>query len=59
MLIAVHGVKLNAHNYTWSEALCSLLRMEYSYTHYPIDAVKLCAHSYKWSEVICSLQYME
>ena len=38
MLIAIHGVKLYVHGYswserfshcyTWSEALCSLLRME-------------------------------
>ena len=38
MLIAIHGVKLYvhcyswsepfSHCYTWSEALCSLLRME-------------------------------
>ena len=28
MLIAIHGLKLYAHCYTWSEALCSLLYME-------------------------------
>ena len=28
MLIAIHGVKFNAHCYTWSEALCPLLYME-------------------------------
>ena len=25
MLIAIHGVMLYAHTYTWSEALCSML----------------------------------
>ena len=25
MLITIHGVMLDAHNYTWSEALCSML----------------------------------
>ena len=28
MLIATHGVKLYAHTYTWSEALCSMLYKE-------------------------------
>ena len=33
MLIAIHGVKLYAHcyswsGYTWSEAICSLVEME-------------------------------
>ena len=31
MLIAIHGVKLYAHCYTWSEALCTLLYMEWIY----------------------------
>ena len=35
MLIAIHGVKIYAHNYTWSEALCdaiySMLYKESSY----------------------------
>ena len=31
MLIAIHGVKLYAHFYTRSEALCSLLYMEWIY----------------------------
>ena len=31
MLIAMHGVKLYAHCYTWSEALCALLYMEWIY----------------------------
>ena len=25
MLTTIHGVMLYAHNYTWSEALCSML----------------------------------
>ena len=28
---AIHGVKLYAHCYTWSEALCALLYMEWIY----------------------------
>ena len=28
MLFALHGVKLYAHSYTWSDALCSLLHIE-------------------------------
>ena len=28
MLIAIHGVKLYAHYYTWIEALCPLLYFE-------------------------------
>ena len=28
MLNAIQGVKLHAHCYTWSEALCPLLYME-------------------------------
>ena len=59
MLIVAHGVKLYAHYYTWSEALCSLLRMELSFTLYPVHGEKLCAHCYKSREVICSLLYME
>ena len=31
MLIAIHGVKLDAHCHTWSEALCALLYMEWIY----------------------------
>ena len=31
MLIAIHGVKLYAHCYKWSEALCALLYMEWIY----------------------------
>ena len=50
MLIAIHGVKLHAHYYTWSEDLCSFL---------PIHGVTLCAHCYTWSEVLCSLLFMD
>ena len=31
MLINLHGVQLNAHCYTYSEALCALLYMEWIY----------------------------
>ena len=31
MLIAIHGVKLHAHYYTWSDTLRSLLYMESSF----------------------------
>ena len=44
MLIAIHGVKLNAH--------CFKLLL------IPIDGVKLYAHSETWSEALCSLLYM-
>ena len=48
MLIAIHGVTLFAHCYTWSEALCSLLHMG-----------KIFFRCFTWSEIICSLLYME
>ena len=59
MLIARHGVKLYAHYYTWSEALCSMLIKERSTMLFAIHGVKLYAHSYTWSEALCSLLYME
>ena len=31
MLITIHGVMLYAHNYTWSEALCSMLYKGYTW----------------------------
>ena len=37
MLNPIHGVKLCAHCYTWSEALCSLIHKEF---------MKLYAHCY-------------
>ena len=49
MHIAMHGVKLHAHYYTWSERL--MLN--------PIHGVTHCAHCYTWSEALCSLLYME
>ena len=58
MLIAIHGVKLYAHYYTWSEALCSRLIKERSTMLFAIHGVKLYAHSYIWSEVLRSLLYM-
>ena len=59
MLIAIHGVKLYAHCYTWSEALCSLLYMESSSRLNAIHGVKLYTHCYTWSEALCSLLYMD
>ena len=59
MLISIHGVKLYAHYYTWSEALCSMLIKERSTMLFAIHGVKLYAHSYTWSEALCSLLYME
>ena len=69
MLNATLGVKLYAHCYTRSEAICSLPYIECSivlisinrvklYAH-SIQGVKLCAHCYTWSEVICSLLWMK
>ena len=31
MLITIHGVKIDAHSYTWSDTLRSLLYMESSF----------------------------
>ena len=58
MLIATNGVKLYAHYYTWSEALCSRLIKQRSTMLFAIHGVKLYAHSYTWSEALCSLLYM-
>ena len=55
MLIAIHGVKLYAHYYTWSEA--RLIRVR-STMLFAIHGVKLYAHSYTWSEALRSLLYM-
>ena len=68
MLIAIHGVKLYAHCYSWSEALCSLLYMECSFMRITIvgvmlflivtHGVRLYSHSFKWSDNLCSLLYL-
>ena len=55
MLIAIHGVMLYAHYYTWSEALCSMLIEERSIMLFAIHGVMLYAHSYTWSEALRSL----
>ena len=55
MLIAMHDVRLYAHYNTWSEALCSMLRMERSYMLYAIHGVTLCAHCYIGREGIFTL----
>ena len=59
MVNAVQGVKLYAHCYTWSEAICSLLYIEGSILLISIHGVALYAHCYAWSEAMCSLLYME
>ena len=50
MLFAIHGVKLYAHSFTWSDDLRSLL-----YIH----GVKLYAHCYTWNDALCSMLYKE
>ena len=52
MHITVYGVKLYAHCYTRSEAVCSLLCIELSFMLNAIHRVKLYAHCYAWSEAI-------
>ena len=47
MLIAIHGVKLYVHCYSWSEAFLIV-------TH----GVRLYAHSFTWSKNLCSLLYL-
>ena len=64
MLIALHVVKLYAHCYTWSEALCSLLYMEQSVMciaihGVDIHGVKPYACWWKWSEASYSMLNME
>ena len=50
MLFAIHGVKLIAHSYTWSDVLRSLLYMERSFMLIALQGVKLHAHCYTRSE---------
>ena len=59
MLIAIHGVKLYSHYYTWSEELCSMLIKERSTMLFAIQGVKLYDHSYTWSEALRSLLHIE
>ena len=59
MLYHIHGVKLCAHCYKWSEVICSMLYMERSFILIPLHEVKLCIHCYTWSEALCSLRNME
>ena len=59
MLIAIHGVKLYAHSYTRSEAMCSLLHMECSFMLIAIHEVKRLAHCYIRSEALGSMLYKE
>ena len=46
MLISMHVVKVCAHCYTWSEALCSLLYMERSIMLITIHGVKRYVQCY-------------
>ena len=65
MLIAMHGVTLYVHCYswsepfphcyTWSEALCSFIYMECKFMLIAIPGVKRNARS----GAVCSLLYME
>ena len=59
MLYPIHGVKLCAHCYKWSEVIRSMLYMERSFILIPLHEVKLCAHCYTWSEALCSLRNLE
>ena len=59
MLNSIHEVKLCAHCYSWSEALCSLLYIDRSFMLNVIQGVKLYAHCYTRSEALCSYLYME
>ena len=58
MLFAIHGVKLYAHSYSWSEALCSMPYMMGSFMLIAIQGVKLYAHCYTCSEALSSFLYM-
>ena len=55
----IHGVKLRAHCYAWSEALCSILYMECSFMLIAIHGVKFYAQCITRSEAICSMLYKE
>ena len=50
MPTAIHKVKLFAHTFTCSEALCSMLYK---------GEIKVYAHCYTWSVAICSILYLE
>ena len=52
MLIAIDGVKLYAHTFTWTEALCSLLYIECSIMLIAIHGVKLYAHCHTCSDAL-------
>ena len=58
-LNAIQGRKLNAHCYTWIEALRSLLYMNRSFMLIFIHGVTLYPHYYTWREALCSLLRME
>ena len=50
MLNPIHEVKICAHCYTWSEALCSMQYKELSYMLIAIRGVKLYAQCYTCKE---------
>ena len=54
MLIAIQGVKLYAHCYTWSEASCSLLYINGSFMLIAILGVKHYALSYTHGVTRCA-----
>ena len=55
MLNATQGVKLYAQCHARSEAMCSLLYVEFCFMLNAIQGVKLFSHSYTSSEALCSL----
>ena len=55
MLNIVHGLKLYAHCYAWSEAIHSILYMEKGFVLIAINGVKLNAQYYTWNEALCSM----
>ena len=59
MLFAIHGVKLIAHSYTWSDVLRLLLYMERSFMLIAIHGMKLYAQCFTRSEATCSLLHKE
>ena len=53
MLILFHGVRFNAHCYTFSEALYKRIAIH----GVDIHGVKLCARWFTWSEASCLMLY--
>ena len=59
MLIAINEMRRNAHCYTRSEALCSMLYNWGNYMLIAIHGVMLYAHYYTWSEALCLMRYKQ